>query len=47
MQGNILMANGIDNYNRGDRRNDLTNVGQKIKALSGASDSTIVDSLVG
>ena len=41
------MANGIDNYNRGDRRNDLTNVGQKIKALSGASDSTILDGLVG
>ena len=41
------MANGIDSYNRGYRRTDLTDVGQKIKALSGAPDSTIVDSLVG
>ena len=41
------MANGIEDYNRGYRRTDLTDVGQKIKALSGAPDSTIVDSLVG
>ena len=33
--------------NRGYRRKDMTDVGQKIKALSGASDSTIVNSLVG
>ena len=35
----------LEDYNRGGRRNDLTDVGQKIKALSGASDSTIVLSL--
>jgi len=41
------MANGIDNYTRRNKRKDLTDVGQKIKALSGASDSTIVNAIVG
>ena len=37
------MANRIEDY----RRTDLSDVGQRIKALSGASNATIIDSLVG